>query len=62
MSRWKVCRVVKESFDVEAETRQEALDRAVDPYSVDVIRETAVLNPLESSNGQEPACAEEPAG
>ena len=38
---WEVVRIVREVYNVEAETRQQALDQAENPSSVEVVRETA---------------------
>lgn len=40
---WKVTRIVKEEFEVFAVIRQEAKDKAINPYNVEIIRESAIL-------------------
>ena len=39
---WRVVRFVREEYQVEAATRQEALDAAQDPHSIMITRETCV--------------------
>lgn len=40
MSLWKVIRLIREEYEVEAETRKSALNRASDPSRVVVVKET----------------------
>lgn len=40
MARWHVKRWVIEEFEVEADTREEALQRVENPFSVKVTKET----------------------
>lgn len=44
---WRVKRIVQELMEVEAQTKEEAIKRATDPYSLIVIKETAVRMPPE---------------
>lgn len=37
---WRVTRIIREEFWVCADTKEEAGDRAIDPHSVTVIKET----------------------
>lgn len=41
MAQWIVTRIVKETYDVDGNTYKEALNNAKDPYSVEIIKETA---------------------
>lgn len=42
MNTYRVKRYIIEYFQVEAETRKEALENAENPYQIKVIRETCV--------------------
>ena len=44
LRRWIVTRVVHEYFEVVARTAKEAKDEALDPHSVSIKQETAVLH------------------
>jgi len=42
MATWKIYRIVKEEYEVEADTREEALLNPIDPGQVSIIKETCV--------------------